>query len=174
MASLVQRNQLFSLKINSTLLGQLAIHNVSPTELAEFAYSQITNMLSCKPNCLIYKKSNEDIWILRGYYPNTPVFFKLTLVKNLSGENFTYWARLRPLVVNVKRSWSNKNRVNYGEFVLGSNDINTSIVKTMENSLLGSSHKIEPLIKINSLKPRCMSPKGMKLFNYEKPKKTKT
>ncbi len=161
----------YRLKVSPTLIAQLAIEGVDPSSLVEFAHAQIQVMMECKPNCRIY--APKKIWVLRGYYPNTSVFFKLTLVKaeveNLNGTDsrYQYFARIKHLVVGSKRSWHANNFINYGEIVLDSERVRNYVTQGIENSILGAEHKQEPLIDVGNLKPRCMSPKGMRLFKSE-------
>lgn len=172
----------FRLKLSPTLLSQLLVADVKPDEFVEFVAAQFQNMIACKPNCRLFTTVDKPVWILRGYYPNTSVFFKITVVKakgfqHHSGhtwtENFTYYVRARELQVKSKRKWQDTLLVNYNDIVLFSNDIMKSITAAMENSLLGGTNELKPLIKGGPTKPKCMSPKGMKLFQHKKPTKRK-
>ena len=161
---------LYRLKISPTLIAQLAVADVDHMSLLEFTAGQIQQMLASKPNCRIHGK-DKPIWILRGYYPGTSVFFKLTLVKvdnSRYGDcTFSYFARLRALQVNPRKGWG----CSYGDFVVMSSSVSQAITEGMENTLLGADHKIKPVLEKVPGKPKCMAPKGMKLFNYKKPRK---
>lgn len=163
----------YRLKVSPTLLSQLMIMGVDGNELVEFIHSQIQTLISCPPNFRVaYSKSIDPtlrIWILRGYYPETPIFFKLSLVKATDGGPYSYYAKASHLMVNMRRKWGEKNSTQYGEFHFNSSDIDKKIVESMENSLLGADHEPKKHMTGGPRAPKCMSPKGMKLFRYKKP-----
>jgi len=170
----------FRLKLSPTLLAQLLVVDVKPDEFIEFVATQFHNIVASKPNCRLFSQPDKPVWILRGYYPNTPVFFKLTVVKAQSfqhhaghqyEEQFTYYVRARELKVNTRKKWNETLHMSYGEIVVMSDVIMKNISESLENSLLGAEHKSTAIIKGGPTKPKCMSPKGMKLFRYKKPSK---
>jgi len=180
MSSSALPNRDFRLKVSPTLVSQLAVVGVSADELLEFIATQFKNIVSCKPNCRIYTSTDKPIWIMRGYYPNTPVFFKLSVVKtqqltNHAGtqyhEDFVYYVRARALEVKSKRKWHDKMRMSHGEIVVYSDEIMKNMDDRFENEVLGANHEIKTILPSAPKKPKCMSPKGCKLFRYKKPSK---
>lgn len=185
MVYLESHKQAFRLKLSPTLLSQLALFEVAPDDFVEFVYAQFHNIIASKPNCRVY--GDKPIWVMRGYYPDTPVFFKLTVVKtgeliNHAGqsyqESFFYYVRAREHKTSWRSSYSTKfadNRLwhNKGELMVMSNDIANMVSAQMENSLLDAKHETKPLIPTIIKAPKCMSPKGVKLFRYKKPSKRK-
>lgn len=175
------KNQ-FRLKLSPTLISQLLLMDVKPDAFIEFVAAQVQNIIACKPNCKIHTAPSKPVWVLRGYYPNTPVFFKLTVVKttehsgmhgNSYMPDFTYYVRARALEVKPRVKWRKTLNVQGGEIVIMSDDIMKNISEGLENSLLGASHDSKSLVIGGPSKPKCMSPKGMKLFRYKKPSNRK-
>jgi len=177
MSSLASPKQAFRLKISPTLLSQLVIEDISPDECIEFFAAQFQNMIACKPN---FKGSTPEkpVWFLRGYYPRTSVFFKMTVVKTgtLTGhhgdqyeETFNYYVKATELKVSPGKTFRSKVFMNSGFIALYSDAIMRRITEGMENSVLGGEHEIKSLIPAKLVRPKAMSPKGMKLFRYDKP-----
>lgn len=173
--------ELFRLKLSPTLLSQLDVVGVQADDFIEFVTAQAQAMIGCKSNFRLYNTGSQPdkpVWIMRGYYPETPVFFKLTVVKttqltghggNAYQEDFSYYVRARELRVKGRRKWHETMRMHHGEIVVMSSDIMKNITHAMENELLGAGHEIKPILAKGPKKPKCMSPKGCKLFRYKKP-----
>ena len=172
-------NNAFRLKLSATLLSQLLVVGVKSDEFIEFVAAQFQNIIACKPNCRIHTAPDKPVWVLRGYYPNTPVFFKLTVVKAVGfqqargKEDFLYFVRATELKVKAKKRWRETLNISYDEIIIMSNDIMKNISEGMENTILGAAHETKNFIKDEITKPKCMSPKGMKLFRYKKPSSRK-
>jgi hypothetical protein len=174
----------FKLKLSPTLLSQLLVFDVQPDDFVEFVAAQVQNIVACKPNCHLFATQNKPVWVLRGYYPNTPVFFKITVVKTTQHTgpyvgtytpDFTYYVRASELRVTSRKRWHTKHSLvmNGGEIIVMSDRIMENIISGMENSLLGTSNQTKKIISGGPSKPKCMSPKGMKLFRYKKPSNRK-
>ena len=162
--------QQYHLKVMGELLTQAHIIGVELEEFVCFFATQVQAMLACPPNLQV---GDGRVWVMRGFYPGTPVFFKLTVVSTITDDSrMSYHAKASPLRV----MWHHpkyKSR-KYDEHVyLMSEKLNENITLRMENTFFGANHKIEPLLEKKPKMPRCMSPKGLKLFRYEKPKKRK-
>lgn len=120
-------------------------------------------MLAAPPNYKMWGKT-APVWIMRGFYPGTSVFFKLVVYR--SDQSGT-WVKASIPMVKTGRS-------RYPSTIsFDGRELNSTLTKKMENSLLEADHKIEPLVSVTMKMPRCMSPKGVKIFGYEKPKENK-
>jgi hypothetical protein len=157
--------QPYRLKIMSELLIQATVLGIDLEEFAGFFAAQIQAMLACPPN-YNYTGKKLRIWLMRGFYPGSPIFFKLSICKlneSMGAWSESYYAKASPLL--VKPSKSRKAHI-----FLEGKELNNNIINRMENRFFGADHKLEPMLPKIKM-PRCMSPKGIKIFNYEKPKK---
>jgi len=134
-------------------------------EVMAFFDETISAMSQCPPNLTRRqgaKKTDPDynipipIWVLRGYYPGTGIFFKITLIHdNTSTYNNGMFAKVHHL--NMHNLW--KDRVH-----LDAEAVRRAVA---EKELIG--HDLPQM----ELKPqRLMTPKGMKPFRlYTRKKK---
>jgi hypothetical protein len=168
MSSLASPKQAFRLKLSPTLLSQLVIEDVSPDECIEFFAAQFQNIIACKPN---FKGSTPEkpVWFLRGYYPNTSVFFKMTVVKTGTltlhdgtqcEESFNYYVKVTELKVTPGKTFRSKVFMNGGFISIYSDAIMKRITEGMENSVLAAEHEIKSLVPAKLVRPKAMSPKG--------------
>ena len=158
--------QQYRMKVMSELLVQAHILGLDVEEFVGFFATTVQTMLSCPPN---YNKFGEKarVWILRGFYADTPIFFKITILTNDSSKE-PYYVKVSPLRVGFRA----KSGATYDAHVtFNSSDINENITDRMENAFLGADHKLNPILRDKLKMPRCMSPKGMPVLNYKKPKK---
>jgi hypothetical protein len=160
----VEEASSYTLKVCSTLLSMAYIHEIDPDDLVEFFSTQVQAMLTVPSN---YKQFGHapPVWVMRGFYPGTRLFFKLVIARNEKGT----WAKASIPMMHV----GSKRKAD--RFIkLTGKELNQSMVKKMENSLLGADHQIVPLIpdKVRRM-PRCMSPKGVKIFSCDIPRTKK-
>ena len=165
--------QQYKLKVMSELLTQAHIAGLDLEEFVGFFATQIQAMLASPPNYMKFGEKKR-VWVMRGFYPDSGVFFKLTLTPSTSDEGsthrFSYFAKASSL--RVMRT-SKKGYQSEACLYIDGSDLNDNIVDRMENSFFGANHEIKPIVVDKPKMPRCMSPKGMKLFTYKKPKKAK-
>ena len=149
----------YSMKVCATVLTMGLVQGVNPEDMVEFFATQVSTMLLSPPN---YNKYGikAPVWIMRGFYPGTSVFFKLIVARNDQGT----WVRVSYPKIN-----GTKNRPH--TFHFDGARLNEAITDKMENTFFGAKHEVKPLISAKLRSPKCMSPKGVKIFNYEKPKK---
>ena len=159
-------HQPFVLKVMSELLTQAHIAGIDLEEFIEFFATQIQTMLSHSPN-YNYMGEKKRVWIMRGFYPDTPIFFKLTLILSTNDKE-NYYAKVSPLRVN----FYGKGGTAYDSWVkFDGKTLNEDITDKMENVFFGAEHDLKPILRDKVRMPRCMSPKGMKIFRYKKPRK---
>jgi hypothetical protein len=158
----------YTLKVCSTLLMMAYVHNVDPDDLIEFFATQIQTMLTAPPNYKSFGKT-LPVWIMRGFYPGTHLFFKLTVVRNDDGMLEGTWAKASLPMVQI----GSKRRSD--KFIrLSGKDLNQAISRKMENSLLGADHEVKSFVTDAVRRmPRCMSPKGVKIFSCDVPRTLK-
>jgi hypothetical protein len=151
----------YLLSVCATLLTMGVVQGIKPDDMVEFFASQVQTMLTAPPNYKLYGKT-APVWIMRGFYPKTPIFFKLTVCRN---ERGTYVKASIPMVKGGKK------RTGYPSLIkFDGAQLNETITNKMENSFFGASHEVKPLVSWLRM-PRCMSPRGVKIFSYEKPSK---
>lgn len=160
--------QQYRLKIMSELLVQAHIAGVELEEFVGFFASQIQAMLACPPNLNMFG-NKARVWVMRGFYNNTQVFFKLVLMHK---EDGSYYAKASPLRIFFRGPKGGTTR--YDDHVtFDSGKLDNDLTNRMENTFLGADHKLTPILARKLKMPRCMSPKGVKIFRYKKPKKRK-
>jgi hypothetical protein len=152
------------MKVMSELLTQAHVIGIDIEELIAFFATQIQAMLSAPPNYNMWGQK-ERVWIMRGFYPDTSLFFKIVLLPTNSESRPPYYAKVSPLRVTGRRGES------FTTF--RSSDLNENITNKMENTFFSANHEIKPLLNNKLKMPRCMSPKGVHVFRYKKPRKRK-
>lgn len=153
--------QPYTLKVTNALLQMGLVHGVQPESMVEFLAAQVQNMLACPPNCKQFGPESR-VWILRGFYPGTPLFFKLTVSSKVRHGRYFAKAQI-PIVKNHFR----RELVSTFDGRL----LNEHMTNAMENAVFGAKHKITPLFEGKMRRPKCMSPKGMPLLRYKSPTK---
>lgn len=136
--------------------------NISENEVLGFFDGVAEQMHACDPNFTRkpYTKKmdaggkiTDKVWILRGYYPGTGIFFRVTLI-----ESKPDWMDEWSIYCSVKACYSTKKRT----IGIDSKEVRTYLA---ENAMLGEA--IPPI----ELKPqRLFTPKGMKPFRLKKRK----
>jgi hypothetical protein len=168
----IETPQRYNFKIINELLVQAKALNIDLEGFIGFLGAQVQAMLGCPPNYSKFGKK-ERAWIMRGFYPGTPLFFKLTIgtdTNSPSGGN-QYNVKAVPLRVNK----TVKGHQSEAYIWLDSAKINEDITNRMENEFFGANHELESLLDIHIKLPRCMSPRGCQMFRYDipSPKKEK-
>ena len=163
--------QQYKMKVMSELITQAHIAGVNIEEFVGFFAAQVQAMLASPPNYNKYGKKAR-VWIMRGFYPDTPIFFKISLIESNSdyvhlSDSMGYYAKVTPL--RVQSCWKGRSAEDY--VLLDGRKLNEDITNRMENSLLGADHRLQPILEKKVKMPRCMSPRGLQIFNYKKPKK---
>jgi len=160
-----QIQQQYFMKVSNELLTQAHILDINTEELLEFFAVQVQAMLACPPN-FKYAGQLKQVWILRGFYSTSSLFFKLIVMRTegtaLDTCGYPYYAKATPLRIN--QGWAKKEK----NTTINSGDLNDNITNRMENSFFNTNHKIKKLIPTKIRMPRCISPKGMKLLKFQK------
>lgn len=133
---------------------------IPETEVVGFFDGVIEQMYACPPNFTRkpYSKKTEKpiedkVWLLRGYYPNTGIFFKVTIVQTKND-----WSDEESIFSKVRAVTTGKGR----HITIDSKEIRRCIA---ENVLIG-----EPMPHIDMKPQRLLTPKGMKPFRLNKRK----
>lgn len=79
-------NKQVSIKVHAQVLVNLKINGISASDACLTIWSLANEMLQFPPTHKAKSKNghwvyNTDTWILRGYYPGTKVFFRITVGK---------------------------------------------------------------------------------------------
>jgi hypothetical protein len=160
--------QQYKLKVMSELLVQAHIVGVELEEFIGFFASQIQAMLACPPNLNMFGQKAR-VWIMRGFYPGTHIFFKLVLMDHSSGS---LYAKVSPLRVTFKARTGAATKYD-AHMIFDSVKLNDDLTNRMENTFFGANHQLTPILTTKLKMPRCMSPKGLKILKYKKPRKKK-
>lgn len=133
---------------------------ISENEVLGFFDGVLEQMHACPPNFTRkpYTKKldstavlEDKVWILRGYYPGTGIFFRVTLIESK-------FAWMGSLHASVKACYPTTKRSIY----IDSKGVRKYIA---ENALLG-----EPIPRIKLKPQRLFTPKGMKPFRLNNKK----
>lgn len=132
--------------------------NIHTSEVLAVLDGIIHNAVNCPPNLTRrpFSKKNADpndykvelpIWVIRGFFPETPIFFKMVIA------DLEQYATDRQFKYRVKIQLPHN-------FYNGMVRVNTKKIRddAAEKEILGDFLSEELSIKI----PRCMTPKGMK------------
>lgn len=160
----VEQHQQYHFKIMSELLVQARLLNIDVEGFVGFLGAQVQAMLACPPN---YSKFGvkKRAWIMRGFFPGTGLFFKLTIgtEDSGSGNKYSYFVKASPLRVNHFIKGVNRE----ASVVVNSDKLNEDIVNRMENEFFGADHELKNLLEEQIKLPRCMSPKGLQIFRFD-------
>lgn len=165
----VEEAQKYNFKIINELLVQAKALNIDLEGFIGFLGAQVQAMLSSPPN---YSKfgQKERAWIMRGFYPGTALFFKLTIGTDKDpSSRCQYNVKASPLRVNR----SVKGHQTEAFIWLDSAKINEDITNRMENEFFGANHELQSILDTNIKLPRCMSPRGLQIFRYDVPLRDK-
>ena len=169
----------YAIKTDDILLRLLnSYHKVDASEALSFFGERVKEMLECKPN--ITEKSRRtaifqdngrtnsipdrhgsskhfllenDVYVLRGFYPGTHLPFKLTLVK---------FARLEEARAKVILGLKDHNTT------LRTDEITAYEEAMSEAILLDNEVDNEAKIKYKYRAFKCMRPQGMELYHEKK------
>lgn len=156
--------QQYRIKIMTELLMQANISGLDLNEFVGFFGAQVQAMLASPPN---YNKYGQKarVWYMRGFYPGSSIFFKLVLcTRDSSYGGASYYAKVSPLRIEKRVT---KNRIVEDNYQFDGSEISEDVTNRMENTFFGADHELKPLVPNKIKMPRCMSPKGMKIFRYE-------
>jgi len=159
----------YDLRVYNVVFVQAKVLGISTDDLLEFIGSIATSMMAHTPN---YKSNiGGRVWVFRGFYPKTTLFLKISVMDAVkTGDNSSRrFIKVRPLDSTEGSAGHKWDKI----IKIDSNALETYLTDTMENHLLGAKHKIEPIMAEKIKMPKCMSPKGMPLFKYKKPKRKK-
>lgn len=166
------KRQTYTLKVLTELFTLAKLNGIKPEDMLEFFSTQIETMLNYPPNVSKGSDTAGRIWVLRGFYPNSPIFFKLVLIETTKATNYTsmpFFAKASPLRIKSKYKGGGEAFINFN-----GNKLNENLTNRMENVFFDAQHKVDDLIEEKITMPRCMSPKGMKLFRFKKPGKVRS
>ena len=157
---------LYYLRVMQALLQQGKAIGIEPDEMVEFLGTQVQRMIQCPPNCTRYK---SNIWIVRGFYPKTSLFFKLTVSEKSNtgswwGLDSKYYAKAQLLVC--------RNGPREIGVMFSSDTVNEVITGKMENIMLDGTNDKLSFFEKRMTMPKCMSPKGMQLFKAPRRRKS--
>jgi hypothetical protein len=156
----------YSMYIEPILLTKLKLAGIDINEAILFFGTQIDAMITCPPNYGPHKnglnKLPIEVRLLKGYYPKTSQLFKISVIdRNGFFDNYKYTVKVSEPTPKYKRN-------DYHKFVFSSSQIESELSKRLENNLLNTDQPISDLISLKDVKkPKCISPKGMKLFKLE-------
>lgn len=159
-------NEKYSMYIEPAILSKLKVCGIDMNEAILFFGAQVDIMITCPPNYGPHRnglsKLPIEVRLLKGYYPKTSQLFKISVIdRNGSFDNYKYTVKVSEPVARYKRNDTYK-------FVFSSSKIESELSKRLENNLLQTDHSVSDLISIKDVKkPKCISPKGMKLFKLE-------
>lgn len=152
-------------KVDSALLMLLSVAGVSPDEAIAFFVSQSHSMQACPPN---YTPANNNrvkglnytgnFWVMRGFYPNTPVMFKIVMVKvaEIAGEDQKYWSKVSLITPKVQKGHLSHITVN--------DELHKQICSSLADKALVNDKESKTVVLTQRV-PKCMSPKGCAVFN---------
>ena len=172
------KKQKFIIRICNRLLIKLKMCGIEPTEAAMFFGSNAMQMLDCVPN--FGPRSNKskktelkrDVWLMRGFYPQTPQMFKISIAENDAFEHaYEYYVKVTEPAVRVPTAKSVRGldfTVRY-ESSLTSNQIRDELQERLEKEVLGLDIASNILISHKVVfTPKCISPKGMQIYRLTK------
>lgn len=160
------------LRVMPEVFSILSLHGVDCNEAGAHFVEVVNKLRTCEPNYRLRKVKKDNVWILRDFYPNTQVMFKMTMVYQNSQQQAEYHTKIghgakftakdfpdAALWVNIKivpPKLQGKIHVPY-EAAL------KYAMAKVANILIGDSIKPEPYMKYEFKPPRRMMPKGYKV-----------
>lgn len=164
----------YQLKVSRQLINLLAVHGVSVNDALMFLTDNIERMLTVAPN---FKKGRfrggpknniqaSDAWVMRGCYPNSNIFFKITVTTTKG--NPVLDALSEPYFVSITAIEKKLN----GNYHLLSSQLREQLFeRTMEQNIFGAVSEIKPIVEHKTVAPRCLTPKGLKPMKRKRAKK---
>lgn len=164
----------YILRVCNRLLIKLRMAGIDPSEATVFFGSQVNPMLNCRPNfgpgSNKSKKTElkRDVWLMRGFYPGTPLMFKISIAENdVFGDMYQYYVKVSepPVRIPTKAKLRELQFTSRYESSFDSDRINIELEKRVENEILGQDHTTEKLVSEKVVfTPKCISPKGMPFY----------
>lgn len=149
----------FTLGVDAKILISLKAAGIVPADAMITFDNLVRQMHSCPPNFGPHKNTRHtqykfNTWILRGYYPETSVFFRITLSHVTDHSKYEKDVLVGKVTVPQYTCAQQIHILNSSAAAR----INNQIV---ERELLGTDAPVGqyPLDKISL--PKCISPKGM-------------
>lgn len=176
----------FIMMVSNTLLIKLRMCGIDPTEASMFFGNQANLMLDCKANYgpTSAKVTNAQIhqlkkpvWLMRGFFPETPQMFKISISTNEAYDHsYEYFVKVSEPKINPPTRKNHKGHreiavTKNNESQFTSNILRDQLQERMEKEVLDLDLKLDSLVdKKVVFTPKCISPKGMPLFrlNYKK------
>jgi hypothetical protein len=157
----------FEMTVEDQLLLKLQCAGIKPDDAVCFFGQQLTEMMECPPN-LTSKQSTPlmeikgDYWVMRGFFPNTPVMFKIVGVYNtrsfIGHDKSLFYGKITQPVVKARHKRKVARLFSYETWM--------KCVDNKVNHILLNDDKPKEQIEHYRM-PRCSSPKGMKIFNLK-------
>ena len=156
----------YGLTLDTKLLIQFKANGIKIEDAVLFFASIVRQMMLVKPNYgphknNAYKKYDYNTWIMRGWYPNSGIYFRLTLTEVNNPYSHKYIAKAIVPTTHSKIKQS---------FYEGS-QLDALIDERAENAILGEGVIVHP-VDVNKINlPKCISPKGLPVYGPPKLKK---
>jgi hypothetical protein len=158
----------FNIKICHKLLYSLRAAGIQPDTAAAFLGQQVVSMQTAPPNYTfknnkkhLHMKFENSYWIMRGFYPNTPIMFKIVMVDTSQshGARDDFYAKVELINPTLQRKHAHSTYLNNKQFM--------DIMNDQANNILVGDTVPDPKIILTQRHPKCMSPKGIVVFNLK-------
>lgn len=179
----------YYLSVSKQLFGALHMAEIDPNDVLGFLSEQVVAMQNSPSNfpkgrsriksCALKRTwdpaitkpqhrftkddletQNNNMWIMRGFYPNTNIMFKVSLINLQLEDQVSWFAKATFVVPKVYKNTCTS---------FSSDQLNAwQLQRTLENSVFGHT-TMAPLLTLKDIKaPRCMAPKGLSLIKQVK------
>ncbi len=155
----------FQIKFCNKLLYSLRAAGVTPDTVAAFVGQQVVSMQACPPNYTFKNNKkhlgmefHDQYWVMRGFYPNTPIMFKIVMVQTNKTEP-AFYAKANLIIPTLQRKHPHVSVIDEKTFM--------KIIEDQANNILVGDSISDPKIILTQRHPKCMSPKGMTVFNLK-------
>ena len=176
----------FHVQVDTELMMRLEWEGLSRNDMANFFSSQLEEMVKCPHNVHTFQNNSHHAmfmmqpggglqplkvpnqrttvpaWVLRGFYPNTNIFFRMTVVDCEKSSFMQEYPARYYAKVKIPRIKPKKVKDHHG---FNGKIIRENQHREMENVVLGATNEMENVINGEKFKsPKCMAPKGMSLL----------
>jgi hypothetical protein len=172
----------FLMRVCNRLLIKLRMAGIEPSEASVFFGTQAEAMLDCQPNygpnstkttTAPHHQLKKSVWLMRGFYPNSPLMFKISISENDHYDTYQYYVKVTEPAVRIpsKRGERGLEFTSRYESSFSSKQLRDQLQNRLEKEVLGIDLNIEPLVSNKVVfTPKCISPKGMPFFrlSYKK------
>lgn len=150
---------------------------IDPSEAVVFFGAQAQAMLDCPPNYgpkskkVTTAKNHQlrvDVWLMRGFFPETPQMFKISISPSDSYQ-YEYYVKVSEPKINTpskkiaKGKYASAGSTSYSHFDYAT--IKQQYQDRMEKEVLGIDLNINSIVQSKEVfTPKCISPKGMNVF----------